>query len=481
MASRDLQQFIQELRGKKGELQEIHAEVDPVLEITEIYDRVVKKEGPGLLFHKVKGSSIPLAINLFGSHSRTALALGGKPDEIASRIEGFTDMKPPESLIDKMKMIPKLGELSTVSPKTVKNAQCQEVVIMAGEGPMLDKLPVIQCWPDDGGKFITLPTVITRDPETGKRNVGMYRMHVYDNQTTGMHWQIHKDGADHFRKLKGRQKLEVAVAIGADPIIMFSGACPLPPGIDEFMMAGFLRRQPVELVKCRTVDLEVPADAEIILEGYVEAGDLRMEGPFGDHTGFYSRAKNFPVFHVTCMTHRRNPVYVTTVVGRPPMEDCYLGKAIERIFLPLLKKTLPEVVDMNLPWEGVFHNCIVVSIRKTYPEQAKKVMSAIWGLGQMMFSKCIIVLDHDSNIQDLKEVAWRTFNNVDPKRDIVFTDGPVDELDHSASRDFFGSKMGIDATRKSEAEGMMRPWPEDMVMSKHITELVSRRWKEYGF
>jgi 4-hydroxy-3-polyprenylbenzoate decarboxylase len=481
MASRDLQAFIQELRAHKGALHEIHAEVDPVLEITEIYDRVIKREGPALLFHKVKGSPIPLAINLFGSHERTALALGGKPDEIAARIEGFTDMKVPEGMLDKVKMIPKLGELSAIAPKTVKNAPCQEVVIMPGEGPMLDKLPVIQCWPDDGGKFITFPTVITKDPETGKRNVGMYRMHVYDNQTTGMHWQIHKDGADHFRKLKGRSRLEVAIAIGADPIILFSGACPLPPGMDEFMLAGFLRRQPVELVKCKTVDLEVPADAEIILEGYVEAGDLRMEGPFGDHTGFYSRAKQFPVFHVTCMTHRKNPVYVTTVVGRPPMEDCYLGKAIERIFLPLVKKTVPEIVDMNLPWEGCFHNCLVVSIRKNYPEQAKKVMSAIWGLGQMMFSKCIIVLDHDTNIQDLKEVAWRTFNNVDPKRDIVFTDGPVDELDHSASRDFFGSKMGIDATRKTEAEGMMRPWPEDMVMTAHITELVSRRWKEYGF
>lgn len=481
MASKDLQGFIERLR-RENEIKEIEAEVDPVLEITEIYDRIIKKEGPALLFRSVKGSSIPLAINLFGSHKRTALALGGTGDEIAARIESFTDMKAPEGLLDKVKMIPKLGELSAIAPKTVGSGACQEVVIKAGEGPMLDKLPVIQCWPDDGGKFITLPTVISRDPETGKRNVGLYRMHVYDNQTTGMHWQIHKDGADHFRKLgKGSKKrLEVAAVIGADPVIMFSGACPLPPGMDEFMLAGFLRKQPVELVKCKTINLEVPADAEIVLEGYVEEGDTRMEGPFGDHTGFYSRAKMFPVFHVTCMTHRKNPVYVTTVVGRPPMEDCYLGKAIERIFLPLVKKSVPEITDMNLPWEGCFHNCLIVSIRKTYPEQAKKVMNAIWGLGQMMFSKCIIVLDQDCHVQDLKEVAWRTFGNVDPKRDIVFSEGPVDELDHSASKDFFGSKMGIDATRKDEAEGMQRPWPEDMVMSRHITELVTKRWKEYG-
>ncbi len=483
MAHKNLRQFIDALR-KKNQIQEIRAEVDPALEITEIYDRVVKQEGPGLLFHKVKGSSIPLAINLFGSPARMATALGvNSPDEIANRIEEFLDMKMPQGALEKLQMLPKLGILGALGPKVVKNAPCQEVVIHAGEGPMLDKLPIIQCWPDDGGKFITLPMVFSRDPETGKRNVGLYRMHVYDNQTTGMHWQIHKDGAEHFRRLqKGSgKKLEVAVALGADPVTMFSAACPLPPGMDELMMAGFIRKEPVELVKCKTLDLEVPAEAEIILEGYVQEGDMRLEGPFGDHTGFYSRAKDFPVFHVTCMTHRKDPVYVTTVVGKPPMEDCHMGKAIERIFLPLVKKQMPEIIDMNLPWEGCFHNCMIVSIRKSYPEQAKKVMSAIWGLGQMMFSKCVIVMDHDTNIQDLKEVAWRTFNNVDPKRDIVFADGPVDELDHSASQDFFGSKMGIDATRKSEAEGMKRPWPEDMVMKPTIRELVTKRWKEYGF
>ena len=470
--------------NRHGEIHEVRAEVDPVLEVSEIYDRIVKREGPALLFRKVKGSPIPLAINLFGSAKRMNLALGvGGLDEVAKRIMEFTDLEMPKTLLDKFKLIPKLGALNSLAPKTVHHGPCQDIVIRAGEGPMLDKLPVIQCWPEDGGKFITFPLVFSRDPETGKRNVGLYRMHVYDNQTTGMHWQIHKDGAEHYRRLgkvAGR-RLEVAAVIGCDPATMFSAACPLPYGVDELMMAGFLRRSPVELVKCKTIALEVPAQAEIVLEGYVEEGEMRTEGPFGDHTGFYSRAKESPVFHVTCMTHRRDPIYVTTVVGRPPMEDCYLGKAIERVFLSLIQKQLPEIADIHFPWEGCFHNLVVVSIRKSYPEQAKKVMSALWGLGQMMFSKCIVVLDDDANIQDDREVAWRVLNNVDPKRDIVFSEGPVDELDHSANLDFFGSKMGIDGTRKTEAEGMRRPWPEDIVMSEDIRQLVTRRWKEYGF
>ncbi|MCI0597423.1 MAG: menaquinone biosynthesis decarboxylase, partial [candidate division Zixibacteria bacterium] len=398
------------------EIHEVEAEVDPVLEVTEIYDRIVKHEGPALFFRNVRGSKIPLAINLFGSPSRMSAALGvGNVEEIARLIDELTGLEMPQNLLGKIQMLPKLGVLNAMAPRSVKNAPCQEVVIRAGEGAMLDKLPIIQCWPDDGGKFITFPLVISRDPETQKRNVGLYRMHVYDNETTGMHWQIHKDGAEHYRRLSknGKKRMEVAAVIGTDPATMFSAACPLPSGIDEFMMAGFLRREPVPLVPCKTISLEVPAEAEIVLEGYVEEGDTRTEGPFGDHTGFYSRAKPFPVFHMTCMTHRRNPVYVTTVVGRPPMEDCHIGKAIERIFLPLIKKQLPEVRDINLPWEGCFHNCLIVSIRKSYPEQAKKVMHAVWGLGQMMFSKCIIVLDEDANIQDVREVAWRTFNNVD--------------------------------------------------------------------
>ncbi|HNX69135.1 MAG TPA: menaquinone biosynthesis decarboxylase [Candidatus Omnitrophota bacterium] len=482
MGFKDLGQFIKTLRDA-GELVEISASVDPVLEITEIYDRIVKKEGPALLFTNVKGSSVPLAINLFGSSKRMSLALGVEDvSKIAGRIRSFLDMKPPQGIFEKIAMIPKLTELNAVLPKRVKHAPCQEKVVLPGEKPILDGLPVVQCWPKDGGKFITFPLVITQDPQNGKRNVGLYRMHVYDDQTTGMHWQIHKDGAEHFRKLgKGSKgRLPVACVIGADPATLFSAACPLPAGIDELMLAGFLRKKPVELVKCKTVDLEVPADAEIVLEGYVEEGELRLEGPFGDHTGFYSRAKDFPVFHVTCMTHRTNPIYISTIVGRAPMEDCYIGKAIERIFLPMIQKQFPEILDICLPWEGAFHNCLIVSIKKSYPGQGKKIIHGIWGLGQMMFSKMIVVLDGDTNIQDLREVSWRVLNNMDPKRDIVFGEGPLDELDHGAARDFSGSKIGIDATRKGGDEGMERPWPEDIIMTDEIKRRVETRWKEYG-
>jgi 4-hydroxy-3-polyprenylbenzoate decarboxylase len=482
MGFKNLGEFLGKLR-KEGELVEVKAPVDPVLEITEIYDRVVKKEGPALLFTNVRGSSMPLVINLFGSAKRMSMALGvSSISEIADRIHSFLDLKPPKGLFEKLAMIPKLSELNAVLPKFVKHAPCQEKVILAGEGRMLEELPLIQCWPKDGGKFITFPLVVTKDPETNQRNLGLYRMHVYNDCTTGMHWQIHKDGAEHFRKLGkgGKGRLPVACVIGADPATMFSAACPLPPGMDELMLAGFLRKKSVELVKCKTIDLEVPAEAEIVLEGYVEEGEMRLEGPFGDHTGFYSRAKDFPVFHITCMTHRKNPVYVTTVVGRAPMEDCYMGKAIERIFLPMIQKQFPEITDIHLPWEGAFHNCLIVSIKKSYPEQGKKIIHAIWGLGQMMFSKMILVLDHDTNIQDLKEVSWRVLNNMDPKRDIVFGEGPLDELDHAAPKDFGGSKIGIDATRKSDAEGMKRPWPEDIVMTDEIKRRVETRWREYG-
>ena len=482
MGFKNLGQFLKVLR-EEGELVEVKAPVDPELEVTEIYDRVVKKEGPALLFTNVRGSSMPLAINLFGSQKRMAMALGvNSISEITERIHSFLELKPPQNLFEKLAMIPKLSELNAVLPKFVKQAPCQEKIILAGEGKMLDRIPSIQCWPKDGGKFITFPLVITKDPETNKRNVGLYRMHVYDDRTTGMHWQIHKDGAEHFRKIKkgSKERMPVACVIGADPATMFSGACPLPAGLDELMLAGFLRKKSVELVKCKTIDLEVPAEAEIVLEGYVEEGEMRLEGPFGDHTGFYSRAKDFPVFHITCMTHRKDPVYVTTVVGRAPMEDCYMGKAIERIFLPMIQKQFPEIIDICLPWEGAFHNCLIVSIKKSYPEQGKKIIHALWGLGQMMFSKMIVVLDHDTNIQDLKEVSWRVLNNLDPKRDMVFGEGPLDELDHAAARDFGGSKIGIDATRKTSAEGMERSWPEDIVMTEAIRQKVAGRWREYG-
>ena len=482
MGFKNLGEFMKALR-EEGELVEVKAPVDPVLEVTEIYDRIVKKEGPALLFTNVRGSSMPLVINIFGSPKRMSMALGVKDTaEIAQRIHSFLDLKPPQGLFEKLAMIPKLSELNAIIPKSVKHAPCQEKIILAGEGKMLDQLPLIQCWPKDGGKFITFPLVVTQDPETSKRNLGLYRMHVYDDRTTGMHWQIHKDGAEHFRKLRkgGKGRLPVACVIGADPATMFAAACPLPSGMDELMLAGFLRKKSVELVKCKTIDLEVPAEAEIVLEGYVEEGEMRLEGPFGDHTGFYSRAKDFPVFHITCMTHRKDPVYVTTVVGRAPMEDCYMGKAIERIFLPMIQKQFSEITDIHLPWEGAFHNCLIVSIKKSYPEQGKKIIHGIWGLGQMMFSKMIVVLDHDTNIQDLKEVSWRVLNNMDPKRDIVFGEGPLDELDHAAAKDFGGSKIGIDATRKNEAEGMERPWPEDIVMTDEIKRRVETRWREYG-
>ncbi len=482
MNFKNLSEFIKVLKDS-GELREIDASVNPELEITEIYDRVVKQNGSALLFKNIQGSAFPVAINLYGSYKRMAMALDVKNiDEIAARIKSFLDLKPPQNITQGLSLVPKAFELKNIIPKIVRNAPCQEVVVRAGEGAILDTIPILKCWPKDGGKFITLPIVITKDPQTGVRNLGMYRMQVYDNQTTGMHWHIHKDGSEHFRKLSetGGGKLPVAVAIGADPALMFSAVCPLPSGIDELMLAGFLRRSSVELARCKTIDLEIPSEAEIILEGYVEAGESRLEGPFGDHTGFYSQAKDFPVFHITCMTHRKKPIYATTVVGRPPMEDCFMGKAIERIFLPLIQKQFPEILDIAMPWEGNFHNCLIVKIKKTYPAQGRKIIHALWGLGQMMFSKMIIVLDNDADIQNTSEVAWRVLNNIDPKRDFVFSEGPLDELDHSSPDNLRGSKIGIDATRKTKEEGMNRPWPDDIIMSEEIKKLVTDRWAEYG-
>lgn len=480
MPYQNLSEFVDRLRSEK-ELAEIRIEVDPCLEITEIYDRVVKREGPALLFHKVKGSPLPLAINLFGSSRRMNLALGVQDlKEMADRIERFLELKIPEKFVDKLKFLPKLYLMNKITPRRVPQAPCQDVVLT--EGKLLSKLPIVQCWPKDAGRYITFPMVITRDPETGIRNVGAYRMQVFDERTTGMHWQVHKDGTAHHRKFreKGIRRMEVAVALGADPVTMFSATCPVPFGIDEFLFAGFLRGEAVELVKCKTVDLEVPAQSEIVLEGYVDIEEKRVEGPFGDHTGYYSLAKEFPVFHLQCMTHRNAPLYPTTVVGRPPMEDAYMAKAIERIFLPLIRAQFPEIIDIRLPVEGVFTNCVLVSIKKSYPQHAKKVMHLLWGFGQLMFEKMILVFDPDVDIHDPQEVAWRAFNNVDPKRDLVLTEGPLDELDISAPQDLFGSKIGVDCTRKWPEEGMQRPWPDDIVMSEEIKEKVSRRWQEYG-
>jgi 4-hydroxy-3-polyprenylbenzoate decarboxylase len=369
----------------------------------------------------------------------------------------------PRGFMDAMRMMPLVNRLTDLMPKTVKDAPCQEVVKPDGG---LDELPILKTWPEDGGPFITLPLVITRDPETGMRNIGTYRMQVYDRRTTGMHWQRHKGGAQHHRVAERMGKrLDVAVALGADPVLTYSATAPMPEGLDELMLAGVLSKRRVELVKCRTIDLEVPANAQIVLEGYVEPGERRREGPFGDHTGLYSLPDDFPVFHLQCITQRRNPVYVTTVVGRPPMEDYYIGLASERIFLPLIRKTLPEIVDMHFPAAGIFHNIVLVSIDKRYPGHARKIMSAFWGLGQLMFSKCIVVVDKDVNVQDEAEVAWIAGTHVDPARDVEITRGPVDDLDDAAMWPAFGGKMGIDATRKWPSEGVTREFPGRLAMT----------------
>jgi len=530
LAYDDLRDWIQAL-DRAGELKRIRTEADPILEIAEITDRVSKSRvtgkdqqgtvgGKALLFENLKGyPGSQLLINQFGSARRMQLALEVDAlDQVADRIRAFMDVKSPQGFLDKVKMLPMLAEMGKFFPKTVATGPCKEA-IQRDHFSLLD-FPILQCWPKDGGRFITLPCVITRDPKTGKRNVGMYRMQIYDERTTGMHWQRQKVAAEHYRDhmrqgvrndggtgalarpagqspaaaavdIMARSsggsmlapgdrpsgKMEVAVAIGTDPALTFSAIVPAPPDVEEYIVAGFLRQKPVELVKCETVDLEVPANAEIILEGYVNLDELRAEGPFGDHTGFYSLEDEYPVFHVTCVTHRKDPIYATTVVGKPPQEDAWMGKAVERIFLPLMKLTIPELVDINLPIEGVFHNLMLVSIRKSYPGQARKVMSAIWSLGQAMFTKCIIVVDEDVDVQNVPDVTLKVLNHIDPERDIQFTLGPVDSLDHASRLPDYGSKMGIDATRKWSTEGFGRPWPDEIVMDTKTRALVDGKWK----
>jgi len=479
MAFKDLQQFIEVLE-KQGELKRISTPVSSNLEITEITDRVSKAGGPALLFENVDDSEMPVLTNAYGSFKRMCMSLGVKDlDDIGAEILSFMDMsEAPSSMLDKLKALPKLAHIANFIPKTVKKGICQEVV---HTDPNLENLPVLKCWPQDGGPFITLPLVFTKDPDTGRRNVGMYRMQIFDSKTTGMHWHLHKHGAEHYRANKRKaQRMEVAVALGGDPAITYAATAPLPKDIDEMFFAGFLRKEPVELVKCKTVDIEVPAHSEIVIEGYVDPNELRVEGPFGDHTGYYSLADKYPVFHVTCITHRKKPVYPATIVGKPPMEDCYMGKATERIFLPLLRTQLPEIVDMNLPLEGVFHNCAIVSIKKSYPGHAKKVMHAMWGMGQMMFTKLIIVVDETINVQNLSEVMWKVFNNIDAKRDVTIVDGPLDILDHASPMANYGHKMGIDATKKWASEGYTREWPDDIEMSDAVKEMVNRKWQDYG-
>lgn len=487
MTYKGLRDFIQILE-EQGELKRIRAEVDPVLEITEITDRVSKAHGPALLFEKVKGSEYPVLMNAFGSERRMGLALGKESIEAAaSRVGELLEMiekVPGATWGERLKMIPqylpKVLPLARIMPRVVSDGACQEVVEME---PDLAKLPVLQCWPGDAGRFITLPQVFTRNPKTGMRNVGMYRLQVFDKNTTGMHWHIHHDGANNYRLTKeaGKERIEVAVALGGDPAVTYAATAPLPRDLDELLLAGFFRGKGVELVKCKTVDLEVPADADFILEGYVEMDERRLEGPFGDHTGYYSLAGMYPVFHLTCLTHRKDAVYPATIVGRPPMEDCYMALATERIFLPVIRMQLPEIQNLHMPMEGVFHNCVCVSIKKEYPYQARKVMNALWGLGQMMFAKFIIVVDDDVNVMDNSEVLWKVFNNVDPKRDLTVTEGPLEVLDHSAPLPLFGAKIGIDATRKGPEEGHEREWPEDIRMTEKIKRKVEERWKEYGF
>jgi 4-hydroxy-3-polyprenylbenzoate decarboxylase len=463
-------------------LKRISAEIDPVLEVTEITQRVTRAGGPALLFERPKGSRTPLLINMLGSERRINLALETDSlAEVAGRIRGFLDMQAPQGLLDKIKMLPKLAELGSFFPKTVKTGPCKEVV-RHGDFSLLE-FPILQCWPKDAGRFITWPLVITRNPETGKRNVGVYRMQVFDDKTTGMHWQTQKHGAEHFRRARaaGRDgRIDVAVAIGADPVTCLAGILPIPPDLDEMMFAGFLRREPVEMVACETCPLEVPAQAEIILEGYVDLSEMRVEGPFGDHTGFYSLEGEYPVFHVTCVTQRRDPLYLTTIVGPPPQEDFYMGHAVERIFLPVMQMQYPEIVDVAMPAEGIFHNLMIVAIRKSYPGHARKIMNAIWSLGQAMFTKVVIVVDHDVNVQNWHEVTWKTLCAIDPERDVQFVLGPADTLDHAARRQDFGSKMGIDATRKWPGEGFERPWPDEITMNEVTKQRVDALWKGLG-
>jgi 4-hydroxy-3-polyprenylbenzoate decarboxylase len=536
MAYSDLREWIKQL-DKAGELKRIREAVSPYLEMAEIADRTaklgkgtVKAGGPALLFENVAGyPGAKVLMNQFGSERRMKLALEADSlDAIAERIRVLIHPVTPVTMMDKLKLLPKLAEVGSFFPKTIaaKDAACKQVVHRSvedgGKGIDLLKLPVLTTWPQDGGPFITLPCVVTRDPKSGKRNVGMYRMQVYDGQTTGMHWQRQKVAAEHMRDRlrmatetgvpdaaasvdimaltsggtsaagntasipvetisKVREgRMEVAVAIGTDPATTFSAIVPAPPEVEEYLIAGFLRGKPVELVKAETVDLEVPAHAEYILEGFVNLGELRTEGPFGDHTGFYTMEDQYPVFHVTCITHRKDPIYAATVVGKPPMEDAWMGKAVERIFLPLMQLTLPEIVDVCLPPEGVFHNLMIVSIRKSYAGQARKVMNGIWAMGQAMFTKCIVVVDEDCDVQDLAEVTLRVANNIDPERDIQFTLGPVDSLDHASRLPNFGSKMGIDATRKWAAEGFTRPWPPMLKMDAAVTAKVDATWKKLG-
>jgi 4-hydroxy-3-polyprenylbenzoate decarboxylase len=472
----DLRAWIK-LLEREGELVRVGTEVDPDLEITEITDRTVKAGGPALLFENVKGSEHPLLINQFGTERRMCLALDAPSlDAVAEKVSDVLEMQPPEGLVAKVRGLQKLKSIADSRPRTVRRGASQEVVL-TGDDATLDALPIQRCWPLDPAPFITLPAVITHDPRTGTRNVGMYRMQKLGPRTTARHWQIHKDGRADYLATDG--KIEVAVALGLDPVTTYSASAPLPKHIDELMLAGFLRGEPVDLVKAKTVEVEVPADAEIILEGFIAKDEVTDEGPFGDHTGYYTPAEPFPVFHLTAITMRRDAIYPSIVVGKPPQEDAWLGKATERIFLPAVRMTVPEIVDYDLPVAGAFHNCCIVSIRKAYPGHAQKVMHALWGLGMLSLTKAIVVVDEWVDVHDYEQVVFRMGANVDPKRDVLLTEGPLDHLDHAPTLQFYGGKIGIDATHKGPAEGA-REWPPEIEMSPEIRERVDRRWSEYG-
>jgi 4-hydroxy-3-polyprenylbenzoate decarboxylase len=490
MAYRSFGQFIDAL-DRAGELKRIALPVDTELLIAEWADREMKSAdgGKALLFEQPivdgKTSRFPLAINTMGSRQRIAMALGRESvEEVAQEIQLILKAKPPTDLREGWSLLKQGINLLHARPKTVRDAPCQEVVQILEERPTpngitLCDLPILKCWPKDGGRFITLPCVHTRDPETGARNVGIYRMQVYDERTTAMHWQVHKVGARHGKVYYERgERMPVAVTLGGDPVYTFAATAPLPDGLDEILFAGFLRKKSVELVRCKTIDVDVPADVDLVIEGYVQPGELRPEGPFGDHTGFYTAVEDYPVFHLTAITHRRDAVYPTTIVGKPPMEDFYIGDAVVRIFLPVFKMNFPELVDMTMPAAGVFHNLVFVSIRKQYPYQAFKVMHGLWGMGQMMFSKYIVVVDEDCDVHNTSEVLFRLCANTDPARDTTVIKNPSDSLDHAPSEQNVGSHMGFDATRKLPGENYRRPWPELLRMTEEAQRLVDALQKK---
>ncbi|MDI6730195.1 MAG: menaquinone biosynthesis decarboxylase [Candidatus Altarchaeum sp.] len=487
MSYDDLKEFIDELE-RRNLLEHIKEEVNCELEISEITARVCKKYGENskaLFFENVKNngkiSEIPVVTNLFGSTERMKMALGMENFELfGNKFLKFLKFKP-EGFFEKLQVLKELNDFSSYFPETVKSGKCKEVIINEHNVDLL-KFPVLKLWPNDGGKFITLPMVFTKDPETGMRNVGMYRMQVFDKNTTGMHWHIHKDGAEHYNKAeKFNKKLEVAVVIGCDPAGMYAATAPLPQNFDEVFFAGLLREKAIKLVKCETIDMEVPANAEIVLEGYVNPQERKLEGPFGDHTGYYSAVDYYPIFHITCITHREKPIYAATVTGIPPMEDAYIGKATERLFLPFIKVIIPEINDINLPVEGVFHNLCIVSINKKYPGHAKKVMFALWGLGQMMFTKILIVVDADVNIRNIENVLWVVGSRVEPKRDtVIIENAPADVLENASEFKFLSSKLGIDATRKWKEEVNKDLNSEVAEMSEEVRKKVDEKWDKFG-